>query len=115
MDQIDPERLQDMALRSAVAQRCRLAFLHDMRGGLQSISSAFELLNRAAHHTQVVVSTQSVNLVDELEPTDLIVVDREPSSGASVFRRPTQDEAREWLDDYSLGELWQKNVLGGRP
>lgn len=49
MDQIDPERLQDMALRSAVAQRCRLAFLHDMRGGLQSISSAFELLNRAAN------------------------------------------------------------------
>lgn len=80
-----------------------------------AITLLAELLNRAAHHTQVVVSTQSVNLVDELEPTDLIVVDREPSSGASVFRRPTQDEAREWLDDYSLGELWQKNVLGGRP
>ncbi len=49
MDQIDPERLQDLALRSAVVQRCRQAFLHDMRGGLQSISSAFELLNRAAN------------------------------------------------------------------
>jgi len=80
-----------------------------------AITLLAELLQRAAQHTQVIVSTQSVNLVDELEPADLIVVDREPSSGASVFHRPTQAEARDWLDDYSLGELWQKNVLGGRP
>ncbi len=80
-----------------------------------AITLLAELLQRAAHHTQVIVSTQSVTLVDELEPTDLVVVDRETSTGASVFRRPTPDEARGWLDDYSLGELWQKNVLGGRP
>ena len=49
MEQFDSDYLQELALRSAVAQRCRGAFLHDMRGGLQSIASAFELLNRAAN------------------------------------------------------------------
>lgn len=80
-----------------------------------AITLLAELLQRAAHYTQVIVSTQSVSLVDELEAADLIVVDREPSSGASTFRRPTPEDARGWLDDYSLGELWRKNVLGGRP
>lgn len=80
-----------------------------------AITLLAELLQRAAHHTQVIVSTQSVTLVDELDPGDLMVVDRDPKSGASLFHRPTPVEVRGWLDDYSLGELWQKNVLGGRP
>lgn len=41
------------------------------------------------------------------------MVDRE--DGASVFRRLTSAEIESWLDDYALGELWEKNVLGGRP
>lgn len=80
-----------------------------------AITLLAELLQRAAHHTQVIVSTQSVTLVDELDPSDLIVIDRDPVSGASLFHRPTPREVEDWLDDYSLGELWQKNVLGGRP
>lgn len=80
-----------------------------------AITLLADFLQRAAHQTQVVVSTQSVTLVDELDPGDLIVVDRDFTSGASLFHRPTPDEVRGWLDGYSLGELWQKNVLGGRP
>ncbi len=70
------------------------------------------LLKQASARVQVIVATQSVPLVDQLEPSDLIVVDRE--DGQSVFSRPEAGALEEWLEDFSLGELWQKNVLGGR-
>lgn len=71
------------------------------------------LLQTASHHSQIIVSTQSVTLVNQLAPEDLIVVDREPEG--STFRRPNEAELASWLEDYALGELWEKNLLGGRP
>lgn len=62
---------------------------------------------------QLVVATQSVTLVNQLTPEDLIVVDRDADQ--SVFRRPTADEATHWLEHYALGDLWEKNLLGGTP
>ena len=52
-------------------------------------------------------------MVNQFKPEDIIVVDRRDR--ASEFRRLTSEELREWAEDYSLGELWEKNVLGGRP
>lgn len=78
-----------------------------------AITVLVDLLRSAATRTQVVVSTQSVTLVNQLAPEDILVVDRE--NGASVFRRLTEGEIATWLDDYALGELWEKNILGGRP
>jgi predicted ATPase len=71
------------------------------------------LLRVASKRAQVIASTQSVSLVNQLEPDDLIVVDRR--DGQSVFRRPGRDEIAAWLDAYGLGDLWEKNLLGGRP
>ena len=71
------------------------------------------MLKSAATKTQVIVSTQSVTLVNQLDPEDIIVVDRK--DGQSTFKRPTKEEIEGWLDDYSLGELWEKNLIGGRP
>jgi len=71
------------------------------------------LLKKASAKTQVVVSTQSAPLLDNFEPEDIIVVERK--EGASIFERLSSDKLKEWLKDYSLGELWQKNVIGGRP
>jgi predicted ATPase len=62
---------------------------------------------------QVIVSTQSAPLLNEFEPEDVIVVER--TNGESTFRRLDSTHLSEWLEDYTLGELWQKNVLGGRP
>ncbi len=78
-----------------------------------AINLLASLLRAAAVRTQVVVSTQSVTLVNQLNPEDIVVVDR--SEGESIFRRLGQETIASWLDDYSLGELWEKNVLGGRP
>ena len=71
------------------------------------------LLRSASTRMQVIVSTQSVPLVNEFEIEDLIVVERE--EGATVFKRHKEADFEIWLDDYSVGELWEKNILGGRP
>lgn len=78
-----------------------------------AINILASLFRSAAERTQLVVSTQSVTLINQLSPEDIIVVDREGRE--SVFRRPSSTELESWLDGYSLGELWEKNVLGGRP
>lgn len=71
------------------------------------------LVKKAAAKTQVIVSTQSAPLLDNFEAEDIIVVER--TEGASTFKRLSSADLKEWLKDYSLGELWQKNVIGGRP
>ncbi|SHJ86761.1 Predicted ATPase [Nocardiopsis flavescens] len=72
-----------------------------------------EMVRAAAVDSQIVIATQSVTLIDQVALEDLVVVERE--AGASTFRRPVAEELRMWLEEYSLGELWQKNLLGGRP
>lgn len=71
------------------------------------------LLRSASKRMQVIVSTQSVPLVNEFTINDLIIVERE--QGATVFKRYQEQEFKAWLEDYSVGELWEKNILGGRP
>lgn len=71
------------------------------------------LLRSAATRMQVIVSTQSVPLVNEFSIDDLVIVERE--GGDTVFKRYDEDYFKVWLDEYSIGELWEKNVLGGRP
>lgn len=62
---------------------------------------------------QIIISTQSAQLLNEFEPEDVVVVERQ--QGESVCRRLSAGDLSEWLEEYSLGELWQKNLLGGRP
>ncbi|MEX2299702.1 MAG: AAA family ATPase [Bryobacterales bacterium] len=62
---------------------------------------------------QLIISTQSVPLLNQFSPEDVIVVDR--VQGQSTFHHLDSAHLSEWLQEYSLGELWQKNVLGGRP
>ncbi|MCB1034083.1 MAG: AAA family ATPase [Acidobacteria bacterium] len=71
------------------------------------------ILESVATRTQIIVSTQSVTLVDQFAPEAILVVDRR--GGASEFRHLTSEELEAWLEDFSLGELWHKNVFGGGP
>lgn len=72
-----------------------------------------DLILQARERTQLIVSTQSAQLLDNFDPAQIVVVERE--DGASTFRRLDDDDLKNWLEDYSLGELWQKNVYGGGP
>lgn len=71
------------------------------------------LMKSASEEHQIIVSTQSVELVNEFKVDDLIVVDKR--DGGSIFNRPDAEALSEWMNEYSLGELWKKNLLGGRP
>ena len=72
-----------------------------------------EMLQHSSDSRQVIASTQSADLVSELEPENVVVVNR--NEGASTFTRLDRDELRERLKDYALGELWKMNIFGGRP
>jgi predicted ATPase len=71
------------------------------------------LLKSTALKKQIIVSTQSVDLVSEFDPGDLVVVDRQEEK--SIFSRLEPGKLEDWLQEYSLGELWKKNIFGGRP
>ena len=62
---------------------------------------------------QVIVATQSPLLVDEFTPEEIFVT--ELKEGQTVITRQDEEYLRVWLEEYSTGELWQKNLLGGRP
>ncbi|MFH0926253.1 MAG: AAA family ATPase [bacterium] len=72
-----------------------------------------ELIQATSKKTQLIISTQSSPLVDYFEPEDIIVVNRK--EGASVFERLNKHELSSWLEEYSLGDLWRKDVITGGP
>ena len=71
------------------------------------------LIRQASTQTQVVVSTQSSLLLDQFDPADVLVANR--VGGSTHFTRLDGTALAEWLQDYSLGQLWEKNEIGGRP
>lgn len=78
-----------------------------------AISMLADLIKSAAERTQVIISTQSPTLLDYFEAEEVVVVNRE--QGRSTFERLDGDSLSQWLEDYSVGELWQKNVVRGGP
>ena len=78
-----------------------------------AIAKLAGLIRQASLQSQIVVSTQSVSLVDSFEPENIVTVDR--SGGQSVFKRLQSDALAGWMQEYSLGELWNKNVIGAKP
>lgn len=78
-----------------------------------AINLLASLLRSASTRAQIIVSTQSAALVSQFAPEDLIIV--ESQSNQSVFKRLNSEDLETWLEDYTLGELWEKNLLGGRP
>jgi predicted ATPase len=78
-----------------------------------AINILASLIKSASTRTQLIISTQSVPLVNQFNLEDLLVVNRK--NQATVIERLKPEEFESWLVDYSVGELWEKNVIGGRP
>jgi predicted ATPase len=78
-----------------------------------AITMLASMIQSASVDTQVIMSTQSSLLLDCFEPEDVLVA--ELQSGATTLRRLKSSELAVWLEDYSLGQLWEKNQFGGRP
>lgn len=71
------------------------------------------MIKRASAKAQIIVATQSVTLISNFSINDLIVVGRDDNQ--STFHRLNEDDFSQWLEEYSVGDLWEKNIIGGRP
>lgn len=80
-----------------------------------AIDRLIEIVKDASIHAQVIVATQSAALMDGFDAGDITVVERDEEIQSTVVRKLDAEALEDWLDDYSLSELWAKNVLGGRP
>lgn len=78
-----------------------------------AINLLADLLSSASERTQVMVATQSVTLVNQFKPDQVWTVNRE--DGQSVFKHLKEEDMSAWLENYSLGDLWEKNILRARP
>ena len=90
-------------------------FLDEPELGLHpyAINLVAVLIQEASKHAQIFVATQSPLLVDAFGIEDVVIVNR--AGRESQFKRNSAQELSEWMSEYSLGELWRKNVLGGGP
>ena len=77
---------------------------------LQILASLFRV---ASNKTQIIASTQSSTFADFFDIEDIIIADTKEN--ATVFKRLNTDEYKEWFEEYSVGEMWQKNLIGGVP
>lgn len=117
-----PQALSDGTLRFAMLATLllqpeppSLILLDEPELGLHpaAISLLAGMLRSAATRTQIVACTQSVTLVNQFGPADIVVV--ETQDNGSIFRRLASDEMAAWLDEYGMGDVWEKNLIGGRP
>ena len=72
-----------------------------------------ELVKAVSTHSQVLLATQSTAFLDHFEAEDIVTV--QLREGCSTFERLDSERLREWLEEYSLSELWERNVVGGGP
>lgn len=77
---------------------------------LELIASLFQAVSE---NVQVLISTQSATFVDVFDPQDIVIVERRGE--ATTFERPDPKILESWLEEYSLGEIWEKNIIGGNP
>ena len=83
-----------------------------------AIAKLAGMLKSVSQKAQVIISTQSVTLLDHFEAVDVIVAEREnyqDGMSQTVFKRQNTESLDDWLQEYTLGELWNKNIIGGRP
>ena len=102
-------------LLQPVSLRPTLILLDEPELGLHpyAITLLASLLKQASVESKVIVATQSPILLDHFDPEDVLVAER--VDGATGLRRLDDKTLKVWLEDYSLGQLWEKNELGGRP
>ena len=124
-DQIfGPHQLSDGTIRAIclitlllqpIADLPELVIVDEPELGLHpfALNIIASLFNKASNHTQILISTQSSTFLDEFNPEDIIVANR--IGMETQFTRLQKENLVTWLEDYSLGEVWEKNILGGGP
>jgi predicted ATPase len=79
-----------------------------------AISSFAGMVKSVSQHKPIILATQSTNLIDEFHPNQIMIVERQKNKRCSELKRLDEDKLKEWIERYSISELWEKNVIGGR-
>lgn len=117
--QLSDGTLRAIALVTALAQPRahlpRFLSIDEPELGLHpaAVRIVAELARSISRHTQVLFATQSTTFLDHFEPEEVVVVER--SGGETTLARLEPKALDEWLKDYSLSEVFDKGVIGGRP
>lgn len=90
-------------------------FLDEPELGLHpsAVKTICDLIQGVSEHCQVFIATQDADLLNEFTPEDIVVVTR--NGRCSEFRQLSINDLSEWIELYSLSELWHKNIIGGKP
>lgn len=80
-----------------------------------AIDQLAEMIRDASLRAQVIVATQSPALIDHFDLSDITVIERDDENNCTTARKIDEATYAEWLEDYAISELWDKNVIGGRP
>lgn len=108
-------RMMSLAALLLQSQLPELIIIDEPEIGLHpaAISILADLLKTAAEKTQVIISTQSIDLINYFAPENIIVADFK--NAQSSFKRLSTEKLHQWIDEYTLGEMWEKNLFGGQP
>ena len=121
VNQISDGTLRFMALATLLLQPPRtmpsLIVIDEPELGLHptAISILAGMIKKASANAQVVIATQSPRLLDEFDADKVVVVERDSQRHTSVFKKLNSEQLKEWENEYTTSELWDKNVIGGRP
>jgi predicted ATPase len=111
--------LRTIALISLLAQNPKdlptVLFLDEPELGLHpsAIDAIAGLIKAASSHCQVFIATQSISLVNNFELDDLVVIDRKGRN--SEYHKPDSENLQAYLEEFTTGQIWEKNIIGGRP
>jgi predicted ATPase len=121
VNQISDGTLRFMALATLLLQPPRtmpsLIVIDEPELGLHptAISILAGMIKKASANAQVVIATQSPRLLDEFDADKVVVVERDSQRHTSVFKKLNSEQLKEWENEYTTSELWDKNVIGGPP
>lgn len=95
----------------------RVIFVDEPELGLhpQAVDVLASMVKKATESTQVIMATQSSRLLDSFNYKDIIVAEKDSETGCTVLNRLNEDDIKIWLEDYSLSQIWEKNIIGGQP
>lgn len=95
----------------------KVIFVDEPELGLhpQAVDVLASMVKKATESTQVIMATQSPRLLDSFDYQDIIVAEKDRETGCTVLNRLDEDDIKVWLDDYSLSQVWEKNIIGGQP
>ena len=80
-----------------------------------AITQLAEMIKDASIHAQVIIATQSKDLVDHFDVDNISVVEMDEKTQSTSVTHLKEEDYKLWLEQYTVSELWDKNIIGGRP